>query len=41
MVVVKVGRPTVTTTTDKAVKSAAYGFAAKPYIAPTYPVVIA
>jgi len=41
MVVVRIGRPAVTTTTDKAEKPAAYGYGAKPATAPTYPVTVA
>jgi len=41
MVVVKISKPTVTTTTDKAEKPAAYGSGSKPTTAPTYPVTVA
>jgi hypothetical protein len=41
MVVVRITRPSVSTTTDKAMKPAAYGFTAKPSTAPTYPVQVA
>jgi len=41
MVVVRITKPSVSTTTDKAVKPAAYGFTAKPATAPTYPVQVA
>jgi hypothetical protein len=41
MVVIRIVRPTVSTTTDKAEKPAAYGQAAKPATAPTYPVAVA
>jgi hypothetical protein len=41
MVVVRIGRPAVTTTTDKAEKPAAYGYGARPATAPTYPVTVA
>ena len=41
MVVVRITKPSVSATTDKAVKPAAYGFTAKPSTAPTYPVTVA
>ena len=41
MVVVRIGKPSVSTTTDKAMKPAAYGFVAKPATAPTYPITVA
>jgi len=41
MVVVRIVRPTVSTTTDKAEKPVAYGQATKPATAPTYPVTVA
>ena len=41
MVVVRIGKPAITTTTDKAEKPAAYGQATKPSAAPTYPVTVA
>jgi len=41
MVVVRIGKPAVTATTDKAEKPVAYGQAAKPATAPTYPVTVA
>jgi len=41
MVVVRITRPSVSTTTDKAMKPAIYGFIAKPSTAPTYPVQVA
>ncbi len=41
MVVVRLGRPRITTETDKAMKPAAYGYVAKPSAAPAYPVVVA
>jgi len=43
MVVVRISKPTasISTTTDKAAKPAAYGFTAKPSTAPTYPVQVA
>jgi hypothetical protein len=41
MVVVRITRPSVSATTDKAMKPAAYGYASKPSTAPTYPVQVA
>ena len=41
MVVVRIGRPSVSATTDKGMKPAAYGYASKPSTAPTYPVQVA
>ena len=41
MVVVRIGKPSVSTTTDKAMKPAAYGYASKPATAPAYPVQVA
>jgi len=41
MVVVRIGKPAVTTTTDKAEKPVAYGYVAKPSAAPTYPITVA
>jgi len=41
MVVVRISRPSIVTTTDKAEKPAAYGYGAKPAAAPTYPVTVA
>jgi len=41
MVVVKISKPAISTTTDKAMKPEAYGFASKPSTAPTYPVTVA
>jgi hypothetical protein len=41
MVVVRISKPTISTTTDKAMKPAAYGYASKPSTAPTYPVQVA
>jgi hypothetical protein len=41
MVVIRITRPSVSTTTDKAVKPAAYGYVSKPSTAPTYPVQVA
>ena len=40
MVVVRISRPTISTTADKAVKPAAYGYTSKPSAAPTYPVTV-
>jgi len=41
MVVVRFGKPAVSTTTDKAEKPVAYGYVAKPAAAPAYPVAVA
>jgi hypothetical protein len=41
MVVVRITRPSVSATTDKAVKPMAYGYASKPSTAPAYPVQVA
>jgi len=41
MVVVRITKPSVSATTDKAMKPAAYGFTAKPSTAPTYPIQVA
>ena len=40
MVVVRIGKPAVTATTDKAKKPAAYGVGTKPSAAPTYPITV-
>jgi len=41
MVIVRISKPSVSVTTDKAVKPAAYGYVSKPSTAPTYPVQVA
>jgi hypothetical protein len=41
MVVVRITRPSVSATTDKAMKPMAYGYASKPLVDPTYPVQVA
>jgi len=41
MVVVRIGKPSVSVTADKAVKPVAYGYRYKPSTAPTYPVQVA
>ena len=41
MVVVRISRPTVATTTDRGMKPMAYGFVARPDTAPAYPIEVA
>ena len=41
MVIVRVAKPAITTTSDRAMKPAAYGSGSKPSIEPTYPITLA